>query len=1041
MTTEIDAGKVLNGSGAPNGTNGNNDFLRMKPKHINNGLNGVIQPSEKMDVEDVDLVKRPISKNAITNGAIAPPIPHVEINQLSLTMLIRNLTVFTIKEVSQYMKTNVHLNRAEPSFVRKLRFLQLIIYLRNQYLKLYVLIKWCRTIKSNSFHTMIDLLDWFRVTNATVNNCIWALKNNLTAMSNAKLPNVDLVTALEVLTLGRTNLPTHNFKLSGEENPYQLAGGVIKVPSKLILQRLKDLNLSISIKIALMHMPEQFHNYSIKNGRIYITIAEEFEIQLATIDCHSPLFFVDLKFLFSNLNLPLDKSKLEKMINEILFKSTKPLVSLYNFLHKYVLTLQLYMVHAEVSDLEDGGKYSGGNLVHRYDSKKSIISIRYWLHSKMGQRGKIKIGVDRQSQNLVLRWDNPTATQSRMPVTYSNILKNLESILDEIMFNHSHIIRADLLAKGVFQEDEENPDVLLFQIPTTCLSVAPVQLKIDLISGVFYFRNPTSLLLNYVNQINRAETAEELTAVLQKLKLHKISHALQNMFEKTGWICSKVIKLEHRIKSQTCMEPNGGNSANLLQHDIFIRLPNWLANWYLILTVISSNSSCIVEKRVGKVISVKGKWQLTYLGKSSVTSAKLETMTYQKVLHLQKTILHRIVNHMIIDSLNELKIRNRVCSSDMISSLPDYILRDKKSLEQTKAANSGDCTSIITLELESFLEGSKALNSILESSMFMKIDYFNSEINLFGKFKRDTMMIKCSCDELLIHFVEGESLAFYLSEKFTTLNYIVQHLIKFRKKLMQLVILTDVVERLHKNFASDNFKIVALKPNEISFKYLKNNTDSQDCTISIITNEQMVENLTVQLSPSNPQHIIQPFIDKGHMDYHFIFNYLQFTSPLFNVLKIIVFENQENTNSYTMVSLGLHNLCEYQIVYHNPESATKITVIIELKNVSLNGRKKIQFYIHFSDEEHISTKSMAYPLVHQVRNQVFMMDTKDNLSSNSSKKYLNAIKLVDGISCDPTDVESILLEIHNILRTDSNVIAPMKRMPSASSAAVTTATS
>lgn len=1039
MTTEIDAGKILNGSGASNGTNGTNDFLPIKPKHTNGVTNGVIQPSENVDGGDVDMIKRPVSKTAVTNRATVPPLPHVEINQLSLTMLIRNLTIFTIKEVSQYMKTNLHINRTEPSFVRKLRFLQLIIYLRNQYLKLYVLIKWCRTIKSNSFHTMIDLLNWFRVTNTTVNNCIWALKSNLTAMSNAKLPNVDLVTALEVLTLGRTNLPTHNFKLSGEEDPHQLTGGIIKVPSKLVLQRLRDLNLAISIKIALMDMPEQFHNYTIKNGRIYIKISEEFEIQLATIDCHSPLFFVDLKFLFSNLNIPLDKSKLEKMINEILFKSTKPLISLYNFLHKYVLTLQLYMVHAEVSELEDGGKYSGGNLVHRYDSKKSVISIRYWLHSKMGQRGKIKIGVDRKSQSLVLRWDNPTATQSRMPVTYSNILKNLESILDEIMFNHSHIIRADLLAKGVFQEDEENPDVLLFQIPTTCLSVAPVQLKIDLISGVFYFRNPTSLLLNYVSQINRAETAEDLTAVLQKLKLHKITHALQNMFEKTGWICSKVIKLDHRIKSQTCMELNGGDPANLLQHDIFIRLPNWLANWYLILTVISSNSSCIVEKRVGKVISVKGKWQLTYLGKSSVTSAKLETMTYQKVSHLQKTILHRIVNHMIIDSLNELKIGNRVCSSDMISSsLPDYILRDTKPLEVSRTANGGDCTTIITLELESFLEGSKALNSILESSMFMKIDYFNSEINLFGKFKRDTMMIKCSCDELLIHFVPGESLAFYLSEKFTTLNYIVQYLTKFRKKLMQLVILTDVVERLHKNFASENFKIVQLKPNEISFKYLKNSTDSQDCTISIITNEQMVENLTVQLSPSNPQHIIQPFIDKGHMDYHFIFNYLQFTSPLFNVLKTIIFENQENTNSYTMVSLGLHNLCEYQIVYHNPESATKITVIIELKNISLNGRKKIQFYIHFSDEEHISTKSMAYPLVHQVRHQVFMMDTKDNLSSNNTKKYINAIKLVDGISCDPTDVESILLEIHNILRTDSNISAPTKRIPSTSSAVTTT---
>lgn len=959
-----------------------------------------------------------------------PPIPHVEVNQLPFSLLMRNLTVFTIKEVSQFMKTNVHVNPGEPSITKKLHFLHMIIFLRNQYLKFYVLVKWCRTIKNNNFHTMIDLLNWFRITNVIVNNCIWAIKASLAGMANAKLPNVDLVTALEVLSLGRPNLPTHQFKLSGEgDDEHQLPSGMIKVPPKVVLQKIRDMNLSISIKFALMDVPDAFRNYSFKNGRIYITIPDEYEIQLSTTDYRMPLFFVDMNFLFCKQELPLDKLRLEKVVNEILFKSIKPLVALHKFLRKYVLTLKLYMVYVELMKLEESGKFSGGHLVHRYDSKRSIISIRYWLHSKMGKRSKITIGVDRHTENLILKWDNELALQSkRMPVVYTNILENLESILDEIMFNHSHIIRADLLSKGVFCEDEENLDVLLFQMPTTCISMAPVQLKIDLISGVFYFKNPTPLLLSYVPQINRAENADELIGVLQRLKRDKISQVLRNMFEKTGWVCSKVIKLDHPTATQinTAETSNNSGSASLLQDDLFIRLPNWPANWYLILTVVSSNASCVVEKRIGKIVSVKGHWKLSYLGNSNVTSAKLETMTYQKVLYLQKTILHRIVNHMIIDSLNQLKISNKISTGEMLSSLPDYVVHgahQDKSNEYNSYNNNheNDHTSIITLELESFLEGSKALNNILESSMFMHIDYYNSEISLFGKFKRDTTMIKCKCDELLIHFVPGNSLAFYLSEKFTNLNMIVDYLIKFRQKLMQLVILTDVVERLHKNFASQDFKIVALKPNEISFKYLKNNSDSQDCTISIVSNEQMVENLTVQLSPSSPQHIIQPFIDHGHLDYHFIFNYLQFTSSLFTVLENII-KQQTNSGSYTMVSLGLHNLCEYQLVYHNPEVGTKITLIIELKNVSHNGFRRVQFYIHFSDEEYISTKSLAYPLVHQVRNQVFMLDLKDPpMSANKPRKYHGAVRLVDGISCDPTNVEPILLEIHDILKMDSNV--------------------
>lgn len=1035
MTTELVAGKMMDAGQKLNRNVSTNTMQSCKSEQK-------LPPNAVPEVTSQDSYvandRSKINSSEVGESASSLPgppiIPHVEINQVPLTMLVRNLTVYTINEVSQYMKTNLHANAGKPSAVKKLKFLQLVIFLRNQFLKLYVLLKWCRTIKNNNFHTMIDLLNWFRVTNATVNNCIWALRNNLTAMSNAKLPNVDLVTALEVLSLGRTNLPTHNFKISGEEkDSEQSINGTKKIPSKLILRRLRDLNLGISLKMALTEVPEQFHNYSIKNGRIYITVPEEFEIQLATIDCHSPLFFVDLKLIFVNEILPLNKIRVEKIINELLYKSTKPLVSLYNFLHKYVLTLQLYMVHAELLKLENGGKFSGGNMVHRYDSKRSRITIKYWINSKMGQKAGITIGVDHRTQNLILKWNNPTANQSRIPTVYTDILKNLEAILDEIMFNHSHIIRADLLGKGVFQEDDENPDVLLFQIPTTCISVAPIQLKIDLISGVFYFRNPTALLLRYVNKINKAENAEELTSVLQRLKLDKTTHALRNMFEKTGWVCSKVIKLDKIITSQQHGESGLATSSDLLQDDIFIRLPNWLANWYLILTVVSSNRACIIEKRIGKIISTKGKWQLAYLSHTNVTSAKLESITYQKVLHLQKTILHKIINHMIIDSLNQLKIRNRVCSTDKLSShLPDYILNDvnpssdsKDSASTTTTAVPGvdsDCAPVITLELESFLEGSKALNEILESCMFMRFDYLNSEIHLFGKFKRNTMMIKCKCDELLIHFVPGDSLTFYLTESFKNLNDIVQYLTKFRQKLMQLVVLTDVVERLHKNFASEDFSIVALKPNEISFKYLKSSTDNQDCTISITTNEQTVENLTVKLSPSNPQHIIQPFIDNEHKDYHFIFNYLQFTSSLFTTLKVILSQNQENKTSFTMINLGLHNLCEYQLLYHNPESGTKITVIIELKNISHNGRKKTQFYVHFSDEEHISTKSLAYPLVHQVRNQVFMLDTKETPTMKSEFKHVNAVKLGDGISCDPSDIGSILLEVHNILKKDSNIV-------------------
>lgn len=354
--------------------------------------------------ESLEMVPKDTSAATMTS-APPPALPHVEINQVSLALVIRNLTVFTMKELAQYMKTNVHTQANEPNSAKKIRFLQLIIFLRTQFLKLYVLVKWTRTIKQNNFHVLIDLLNWFRTTNMNVNNCIWALKSSLNSMTNAKLPNVDLVTALEVLSLGRPNLPTHNFKLSGVSNSMDMVDGMAKVPIGLILQRLKDLNLTVSIKIALMNIPKPLNSYHIKNGRIYFTVPNEFEIQLSTVNRQSPLFFVDLKLLFNTEaeqtvsavteatstngdsenneensssngnNLPLNKPRLEKLINEILLKSNDPLLSLYNFLHKYVLTLQLYMVHREFLKLANGGKFSKSNLIHNYDSKKVQLQL------------------------------------------------------------------------------------------------------------------------------------------------------------------------------------------------------------------------------------------------------------------------------------------------------------------------------------------------------------------------------------------------------------------------------------------------------------------------------------------------------------------------------------------------------------------------------------------------------------------------------------------------------------------------------------------
>lgn len=952
------------------------------------------------------------------DAKMPPPIPHVELNQLPLSMLLRNLTTFAAKEISQFFKLNVHTGGKTP-FEKKLELLNMILYLRNQFLKLYVLVKWAKTLKQNNFHTLIDLLNWFRSTNMQVNNCTMALKQILGTMAGAKLPNPDLITSLEVLMLGRPNLPTHGFNINGgqTDNP--------PIPKELILKRIRDLNTCLSVKISLIDVPSQMSNYQIKDGRIIFSVKDEFELQLSTIDQSSPFFFVHLKLLF-NERLPLNLSKLEKHINDILFKSANPLQLLYQFLHKYTLTLQMYMIHVELNTLELNGKYSGGHLVHSYDSKRQIITLKYWLQSKIANTCKCIIGMDKETESIVLEWQNPDVNKDTVDTRYHGLLNNIESIIDEITFNHAQMIRSDLLRTETFQEDDEDTTStsLLFQIPTTCATVSQIQLKIDQVSGIFYFHNPSNLLLSYARQINQCSSTKELITVLGRLKLDKVVSILRHMLDKTGWICSDVIKLKTPIVPST---------DSTFSKDIFVKLKDWPSNWFLILTVISSTNTCIVEKAIGKITSVKGTWELKYMDRKDVISAKLDSMTYPKMLTLQKSILNKIVNHMIIDSLNEMQIKNKICtfSTEDNNHLPSFIVNKDGKVDTSTI-------TVIALGLESFLEGSKALNTILESSMLLNINYQKMDIELYGKFKTDNQMIRCQCDELSIKFLEEDSLSFFMHENFGNLDEIMLYLSKFRKKLMQLIALTDVMDTLYANFRSGDFRVVELKPNEIRFKYLpmKDSPDSEDCTIKIVTNQDKVQKLDIKLSEHNPQAMVQKFLDEREgLVHNFIFHYLQFTLPLFRAT--METKNGIGSTPFVKVRLFMHSLQEYHLLYRNHKVGGELSFIVQLKSVLWTRYKEdTRYFIRFAQDY---SQQSQHPLASAIsdiqknafslgflNSQIFGISGGPTTAQNStdlqdpdsrdtkmaSWDTISCVRLGSALACSQDEILPILLQFH-----------------------------
>lgn len=951
-------------------------------------------------------------------AVIPPPIPHVDINQIQLSQFIRNLTIFTIKEIQQFIKTNSN----------KINFLKLTIFLRNQFLKLYVLIKWSKTIKNNNFNMLIDLLNWFRLTNLNVNNSIWSLKNIIVNMSNAKLPNVDLITSLQVLSLGKPYLIENSTNQK-----------ITKIPKDLILKKLKYLNLLISIKISLIDydsINKFFANKNckmeIKNGSLTLSIKDEFTIKLSTIDINSSFFLTDLK-IFNNMNK--NFIKFEKIINEILLKSN--FNHLFDFLHNFVITFKIYLIHLKLLSLQNQNN-NNYNINHIYNSKKNLIEINYWLNSINNDTDvKILIGINHITNNLCLKWINGGNS-----LTYFNddinILDNLETLLDEILYNHANLIKIRILTllndnendkhKNKSNETNRPPNEndnnnssnndILFNLPITCSTISTIKLNIDLKSGLFYFKNPSDLLKSYTKKINSVKNLDSLINTLQQLKLDKITQILTNMFEKTNWLINRNISINDDEDDKDL------KNNNILKKHLYIYLSNWPQNWYLILTIVSSNASCILQKKIGKIISTNNSWNIVYNPTDGSTKHQmsLQTFTYKKIITLKKNCLKKIINHMIIDSLNQLNIQNKICTNDM---LPDYI-------NESTPVTSFSYSPIIALNLSSFLNlssNSHHTSVPFESSLFLKIDYMTSEIKLVGKLKKNLNLIltKYTINDLNINLVYSEPLAFFIKKTFKNLNLINSILLDFKKNFNQLLVITDVIDKLNRNFNSENFKIISLKPNKILFKYLKHTTlpenpndeDSrQDCTIEIISNNSDSKNLNVILSKSNPQYIIQPFIN--NMNYHFIFNYLQFTSNLFGTLNQIITSSKRNLQNYeVLVNFNLHNLYSYQMIFYVPKLNKSFNLLLDIKNLNHNNLTKLQYFVHFTKAEELSNmKTLGYSLIRKVQKQIFSIDPQELKSA--SNLFPKAIRLMNGIACDSDDIGNIILEIYKIFKLEED---------------------
>lgn len=1006
-----------------------------------------------------------VEKAVSTEGP--PQIPHVEVNQIQLSVVIRNLCVYTMTEIKEFFKLE------QPN--QRQNMLKLVVYLRNQFLRLYVLVKWVKTIKNNNFHLLIDLLNYLRVKNMNVGQIIWNLKNIvINSTINAKLPKPDLETSLDVFTLGVPQVKEKVEiiqKLNMIKNTYGQKQNLI--PNHLIKQKLDDLDVYLSVKIALANVPETFTTgtKSIKDGKWTIEVEGEYEIILTVTNDSSPFHLVDIKFLLSSPSLDLSKHQ----TNKILYQQINSMLSadkgsslheVEELLSRKILFLRIFLCkQILVNYNQSKGQYECP-LKIVYD--ESSITINYWVASNLVSAKQdhsivVNIKKDTEGDNklkLAMKWnlsipDNIKTHLNIKTEYFDDLFANIIEYISEIINNHIKLIKHTLsmVGKSVFNGSESN---LTFEVPITTTKNSVLELEIDKKLGRYYFLdksnclNSNSLLIAQTNSINQQHLhTKEVLSAIQSFKIKNSLIVLQKMFLKTGWSVfndSQIIinELDTSLKAKKS----------------FIRMKNWPLHWYLIVsTRISSANDIVVYVQIAKLIKENFKWQISHLSEFLMFDAEVQQnhismkdITYKKIFKLQNSILTKIISHSILDIFTQLKLdaKQIPTSTHGLKFLPSYIYDNLK--EQNVDIGS---LSIFCIKVEDFMTGNTHEN-IIKSVLFMVIDSSN-DIKLYGCFDENfetASLTSCKPEDLHINFL-GQK-AFYMKtdekampdlksnesedESSTSLNAMKHVIAEYKNDLKHLIVLTSTITKLTTIFSSNNFSIIKVNGDEILFNYLPKYQENSgsleyDCRIDL-KNIDSVSELKFELSPNNPQRALDNFLDmngKNAISQKVLFEYYQNTSQLFTVTEQLkhLYESGSSNNSNMIFKLYVHSLTEFELGFYtisNDESYEGISIKLDMRVVSRGHDDPALLYEiktrvidvnkNVKKASDTSPATSKFELINdRIHKECFIANRSDpnNKFAAIEKKSELLLQLEKYVLCTPGDVYDVVTYIHNII--------------------------
>jgi len=358
------------------------------------------------------------------------------------------------------MAGNYGNNTTKQNLDKKERLLTFANERKADFIKLLVLLQWSKDVEAVT--KTIQLNFWLMLRREAFWKAISEMALLKQDATNFQIPNPDLTTAAQVLSLGRVaSFPDLGYR----PRP--------KLSSKQMLRTLKTLNHLLSVRMSLHEelVPPPLQRFSIANGRVTFRVADEFDLDISILDDDhdddndktppSPFRVVDFRFNFSPAPVIPDQlhDEIANIANGAIDRAG--LAGCYDFLHELTLSFKLSELYRQARELARG--QWAGHL--RVELIRRTLVVQYWCERPMGKNW-IEMGI-----HSGRREDGDDTTQGPTPpfldVRWMQQAKPVEHF--DAVVDPSRLCFEDVLRQVIAQHSNHILDVVYDKLMTTPL--------------------------------------------------------------------------------------------------------------------------------------------------------------------------------------------------------------------------------------------------------------------------------------------------------------------------------------------------------------------------------------------------------------------------------------------------------------------------------------------------------------------------------------------------------------------------------------------